>query len=81
MSATFLFEKMINFNDDSFKIKLNWKLSVGYLHCYGCDIIIDHCKIADIDQFVDINIAKISVTSGVTSLPFRVLILWGVIQD
>ena len=70
MSATFLFEKMINFNDDSFKIKLNWKLSVGYLHCYGCDIIIDHCKIADIDQFVDINIAKISVTSGVFLLGF-----------
>ena len=70
MSATFLFEKMINFNDDSFKIKLNWKLSVGYLHCYGCDIIIDHCKIVDIDQFVDINIAKISVTSGVFLLGF-----------
>ena len=70
MSATFLFEKMINFNDDSFEIKLNWKLSVGYLHCYGCDIIIDHCKIADIDQFVDINIAKISVTSGVFLLGF-----------
>ena len=70
MSATFLFEKMINFNDDSFEIKLNWKLSVGYLHCYGCDIIIDHCKIADFDQFVDINIAKISVTSGVFLLGF-----------
>ena len=70
MSATFLFEKMINFNDDSFEIKLNWKLSVGYLHCYGCDIIIDHCKIADIGQFVDINIAKISVTSGVFLLGF-----------